>query len=556
MAVQSLAEDEDEDDQHDLPWNKAESRASLRSQQQDAEEVAEKWKRRVSVSGKTESEEGPPPLKMRVKLFMGSLKFEITMGLVIVCNAVNIGWDISARVDNVDVPWTEWVEHTCLALYTVELLLHFYAEGWACLQDNWIRFDTFLVVFGVITQWMVEPAFGTATEDIGPLMVLRTARLLRLARTVRMLIRFKELWMLVQGLLSSANTMLYTLLLLFVILYIFACLGLELVHGHPKLTGPARNEEFALVVEQYFSGLFTAMLSLIRFATFDEAYVIYEPLAKDDPFLLVYFMVLILCVGIVIMNLVTAVVVNAALEQTEQNKDLLQMTQTKKKKKMLKDLRAMFVRLDEDGSGELSRAELLSIGEADKTILRQICGASDPVEMYDALDVDGAGEVSIDDFCEGLWQIAISNTPIEIKSIQLQIKSIRQTLQAQATHERASSKPESSRASQSKGYSQELAFVLGNSSCTRSPDKESNSPREKQNGNGLENSLATLIEEVRDLRSQVSDSRDSQSSLLKEVCALRHEVSELRSCRCCSCGARSESEIQVVPQGDTLTIFI
>merc|ERR1719210_1172030 len=62
---------------------------------------------------------------------------------------------------------------------------------------------------------------------------------------------------------------------------------------------------------------------------------------------------------------------------------------------------------------------------------------TDPMDMFDALDVDGSGEVGIDEFCAGIQQVAISNTPIEIKRMERQIESIfKQLKRAQHVQER------------------------------------------------------------------------------------------------------------------------
>lgn len=350
--------------------------------------------------------------------------FDFALGMVIIANAANIGFEQSYRKTGEYAETASTLEHVFLSIYTAELAARLLSFGLSCLHDGWVVFDTFLVGLGILTQWIIQPIFGDI-DEVGPLMVLRTARLLRLAKTVRLLIRFRELWMLVRGLLSSANTMLYTLLMLFVIIYIFACLGMELLYEHPRVVGPDRDEEFAKNVDMYFRSLPIAMLSLLQFVCFDNIVLIYRPLCQDNIFLMCYFILLILVVGIVVMNLVTAVIVNSALEQTAQDKDLMKSMEEKRKKKILKDLKRMFTRLDEDGSGQLSREEIEGVDEAEKEVLRNLTSMDDPVEIFDVLDVDGSGDIGIDEFCDGLWQVAISNAPLEIKRMEKQVERIR-----------------------------------------------------------------------------------------------------------------------------------
>merc|ERR1719261_777923 len=93
-----------------------------------------------------------------------------------------------------------------------------------------------------------------AAKLLGPVMVLRVLRLARLARTVRLLAQFKELWMLVRVLMSSAGTMFYTFLLIFIILYVFACLGIELITTDVELRED--DPEFNRLVETYFPNIY------------------------------------------------------------------------------------------------------------------------------------------------------------------------------------------------------------------------------------------------------------------------------------------------------------
>lgn len=364
-------------------------------------------------------------IKKRARIFLGSPTFDFILGAVITANAINIGLEQSFRATGEYASTAAAFEHLFLCIYTLEVLVRFFAFGPSCLQDGWVRFDLLLVALGITTQWIIQPIAGDMSE-VGPVMVLRSARLMRLAKTVKLLISFKELWMLVQGLLSSTNTMLYTLLLVFALLYMFACLGMELLYEHPLAVGPDRDEEFAWNVQEYFSSLPIAMLSLLQFVCWDNPVLIYRPLAMGGVLLTVYFISIILIIGIVVMNLVTAVVVNSALEQTAANKHLLKAEEEKRKKRILKDLRKMFERLDEDGSGELSRDEILSVDEKEMEVLKNLTSMDDPVEIFDVLDVDGSGDIAIDEFCDGLWEVAISRSPLEVKRMEKQVERIRQ----------------------------------------------------------------------------------------------------------------------------------
>merc|ERR1719486_883688 len=80
----------------------------------------------------------------------------------------------------------------------------------------------------------------------------------------------------------------------------------------------------------------------------------------------------------------------------------------------------MFRNLDDDKSGQVSEDEMAQMSEDDRNLLHSILGMSDPLEIFKQLDVDGSGHLEIDEFCDGVWQVAISKAPIELKRLEKQ----------------------------------------------------------------------------------------------------------------------------------------
>jgi len=137
-------------------------------------------------------------------------------------------------------------------------------------------------------------------------LTLRVLRLLRLVRALRLLEQFKELWKLCNGLLRSMRTMLSVLLLVIVAIFVFACMGVDLIAESVTLNS---NEETRMIVQEHFSSLPVVMLTLMQFANSDSIASIYMPICKEVPGLVLYFLVLWLVGAIALMNLVTAIVV-------------------------------------------------------------------------------------------------------------------------------------------------------------------------------------------------------------------------------------------------------
>merc|ERR1719203_1733052 len=113
-------------------------------------------------------------------------------------------------------------------------------------------------------------------------------------------------------------------------------------------------------------------------------------------FLVFYFGCIILVVPIVLMNLVTAVIVNSALEQAGQDKEAMAVRESQNRRKMVRELRRIFLNLDTDGSGKVSVDELQGISPGDKAQLTSLTNMSDPTDIFRALDVDNSGELDVE----------------------------------------------------------------------------------------------------------------------------------------------------------------
>eukprot|EP00927_Polykrikos_kofoidii_P021793 TRINITY_DN20534_c0_g1_i3.p1 TRINITY_DN20534_c0_g1~~TRINITY_DN20534_c0_g1_i3.p1 ORF type:complete len:689 (-),score=87.53 TRINITY_DN20534_c0_g1_i3:28-2040(-) len=378
--------------------------------------------RAISISNGGDSCRG------RLERFLASNWFDVAVAVAVVSNSIVVGLEQDFTRANTDTTIVDSMEHFFLFLYVLELGLRYVVLGSTrFFSDNWTRLDIFLATASVVSGWILEPIFvshGTQHE-IGPFALLRTTRLFRVARMVRLLIAFKELWMLVRGLMTSLSTMVYTSILLCCVIYVFSCLSMVLITNNPiNMQDPVYRQ----IVDDHLNDLSRTMLTLVRFATLDSIASIYTPLIVTDWTLSFFFGALFLTLSIVLMNLVTAIIVNCAMEQTMHDTDLQKSVDANKKKKLVKDLREIFMRLDNDGSGHLSRFELTRITQEDREMLSNLMAANDPQEIFDAMDVDGDDQVCIDEFIDAVWQVCVSEAPIEIKRMDKQIALLRQEL--------------------------------------------------------------------------------------------------------------------------------
>jgi len=351
-------------------------------------------------------------------------KFDTFMGIVILLNSICIGLESEFELQNLDTSVFKGLEHLFLAIYVVELLMRFAGVGRSCLTSNWVRFDLALVAQGIITDWIIAPFMGDATvQGLGPLLVVRVLRLMRLARALRLLVQFQALWALVRGFLSSLGTMIYSVFLMTLMIYLFACLGTEII---TKGSSVQSDPELSDIVEDSFSSLPMTMLTLMQFITSDSVAAIYGPMIRKQPYLLLYFVGFMVIVNITLMNLITAVIVQGAIENGKADREVKLAVNKKKRDKMVPRIRAIFDRLDQDKGGTVTLEEVAGADGRMKEELLDLVQSDNIVELFELLDIDGSGELDIQEFIDGIMMAVTSDTPIEFVRMQKQLVHIRE----------------------------------------------------------------------------------------------------------------------------------
>ena len=78
---------------------------------------------------------------------------------------------------------------------------------------------------------------------------------------------------------------------------------------------------------------------------------------KHRPILVFYFFIYIFLIGICLLNLVTAVIVEKSFDQADQDKELAKIHKSQKVKKMMPELREIFHRMDINNDGTITLDE-------------------------------------------------------------------------------------------------------------------------------------------------------------------------------------------------------
>eukprot|EP00931_Biecheleriopsis_adriatica_P048524 TRINITY_DN28032_c0_g1_i1.p2 TRINITY_DN28032_c0_g1~~TRINITY_DN28032_c0_g1_i1.p2 ORF type:complete len:561 (-),score=123.78 TRINITY_DN28032_c0_g1_i1:106-1788(-) len=358
--------------------------------------------------------------KGMVASLMSHEYFDYLIGAIIALNAVCIGIETQVSIDrDADLSTLELLEIAFLVIYTLEIWLRIAAFGKANLWDAWFRFDFTLVAMGYI-GWVIEESIPNPdiVNMMDSIMLVRTFRLLRLIRALRMVKICKQMWRLVYGLTTSLNTMASTLGLCGLFLYMFGCVGVELITKDAWLNSCEDTKD---IVAYNFGSLGLTILTLLQFVTMDSIAAYYYPLVVHKPLLIWYFVAVLLVVSISLMNLVTAVLVEGALANAAKDKEEEAKMLRAEMGHIVPKIMEIFGELDTDDSGLVTKAEIqkLDIRSLPAAIVDKVA-ADNMYELFDVLDADGTGELTKDEFVRGLLSIGLLHVPIgEIQSLKL-----------------------------------------------------------------------------------------------------------------------------------------
>jgi len=400
----------------------------LRGENIKREENAEKLARGYAFIEAPDDLDGASWFRRSTAKVIQSPKFDFNIGFVITLNSLAIGSETSISRHGGQIPTSlQVLEYTFLFIYCVELAARVYVGGLRAFSSSWVKFDAVMVAAGILSLLLTVSSLGGATAAgvVDNINMLKMIRLFRLAKTVRVLVQFRTLWMLVQGLMYAVMPMIWTAVLMTVVIYVFAVIAMEMI-----LVSDADGDYNAAA--HRYDTLGGSMLTLMQFMTLDSVAIIYTPLITTKPWLAIYFVIFLLLGPIALMNIVTAIMVESSLRTANEDQEAKKVWEQMRRKNMMPKLRQMFIDLDTSGDGEVDLDEVMNAPTSLKEAMQHMIGLDQLEEIFNLLDFDGSGSVDIEEFVEGILRTN-GEKPSELFVILKQGKAILNRLRGVGT---------------------------------------------------------------------------------------------------------------------------
>ena len=229
--------------------------------------------------------------------------FQVLVLTAIVLGAILVGLETSERIMRVAGDLVLGLDRAIIWFFVLEIALRIAAFGsrpWRFFLDGWNVFDFLIVLFCVLP-------LGTAYVQV--FRLARVLRVLRLASSV------PGLQVLVTATLRSIPSLLYVLLLLVMLLYTYAVVGVFLFGEND----PVHFENLPLALLTLFSVLtLEGWVDVLRIQMFGSAgfpdypieFAAVEPISSAQPLAAVaYFISFVLVGTMIVLNLVVGIVV-------------------------------------------------------------------------------------------------------------------------------------------------------------------------------------------------------------------------------------------------------
>lgn len=330
-----------------------------------------------------------------------------------------------------------------IALYLIELLIRGVSEGTSffdprCEHFTWNIFDVFLIVVSITDSILSL----SGTDVPGTWMFLRLLRLLRLAQmlqsfqTVR---GFKEMRILVSGIVNCVRPLFWSVLLMCGLNYMTAIFLIETI-SQLDLSDTD-------VISEKFSSVEVAMYELFKAISGGSDWGdISDPLWEESRILCLAFILYVILGVFLVFNLVTAVFLEAATQTGDLQEAIYD------KKDWIREAKGLFRSLAEEVAKEPGRNFDRGVAQPVQRIDRKdfvnvlchrkavvfleehgvdvfLTGVEHLDQMFSIMDVSNSGTVDVDEFVSSLYQLKGTARALDVRLEQRKIVTMLKTLQ-------------------------------------------------------------------------------------------------------------------------------
>lgn len=225
--------------------------------------------------------------------------FNIIILLVILANSVTLAMQTSLSLTKTYGYYFDLLDSVFLGVYLYECILKLYAWRWEYFKSGWNCFD-FFIVFSSVIAWILPEVINVSLGDSFDSKIFRLLRLFRAVRAIRSLrvirtISFlRSLQVIVSTVIKSIPAVANIVMLIMLAMYIYAVIG---------------TSSFREYDQRRFGSIGQTLFRLFQLLTFDSWTAFYHD-NPDAPGIYFFILTFIILENFILLNLLTAVIVN------------------------------------------------------------------------------------------------------------------------------------------------------------------------------------------------------------------------------------------------------
>jgi len=354
------------------------------------------------------------PVRKALFTFFSSRLYEVGITSVIFLSMVLVIKESDATAGG-ERPalWMDVSNYFLLVLFGTEVSLRIYVFRETFFSNKWnvIDFAIFLLDFAVIMVVL----FSDASGEPPALNALRVARLLRLARSYRLAQAFPNLSLVIKGLLGAFQAAFWGMVLVLFMLIVFSIVAVQIIH-------PV-NEEVAASTDLYdgcdrceraFSSVANSTLTFVQQLLAGDSWgAVTIPIIEHAPATAVFFGIVIIINNLLILNLILGLIVDTAGAARRSAEHEVALGQDKARLRAMKKFRNLCLKMDQDGSGTLTKDELAdgfdNEPEFQDCLKSMGINKDDMSTVCSIMDQDNSGTIEVDEFAEKLHEMKCSD---------------------------------------------------------------------------------------------------------------------------------------------------
>jgi len=373
--------------------------------------------------------EGDSQCLSALKTIVASNAYDLFMSAVIMTNSVVlvIETDRSVNPDAQPADWLDAMAFVFLTIYILDVACRAYIQMRMFFVYTWNLIDAVLVVSDVVAIFMSN------TASLAP---MRLVRVLRMVRVVRLLKLFKELHIMLYGLVSTVKAIAWSVVMLALVLTFQSVVFVQFLH--PVVLEVEKTTGFGDCTwcKNAFNSVMECNLTIVMTVVAGDSWgLLARPLIEKSPLLAGSLLIgSLLTISLGLLNLILTVIVNAA--QRAHDDDLerkfdqrLHMFDAAKI-----ELLDMCCKLDLNGTGDLTLPEIKA-GFAEEGFAKIMSlldmQISDIELVFSILDEDRSGTVTYTEFVEQLHKMKSQDTHTMLVFIKGYVNELRLSMQQQ-----------------------------------------------------------------------------------------------------------------------------